>query len=161
MFKQMYDFVGKAVYAMPNFFELTNYQNPTKYNDGPFQYGHRTSLGFWEYLKEDPRRAKLFNSGMKSLATVGEAAQSAGPFPFDKELEVEEIKETEVAVVDIGGGRGQALEAIKTVFPSLKGRMVLQDLSDVIKDAKAGGLPRFIEPMVASFFDRQPIGGEQ
>ena len=98
---------------------------------------------------------------MKSLATVGGAAHSAGSFPFDEELGVEEIQETEVVVVDVGDGRGQALETIKSAFPTLKGRMVLQDLSDVIKDAKTGGLPGFIEPMAASFFDRQPIESEQ
>jgi len=37
--------------------------------------------------------------------------------------------------------------------------MVLQDVHDVIEDAKAGILPSFIEPMPASFFERQPIEG--
>ena len=104
---------------------------------------------------------KVFNSGMQSLATIGGASGSAGPYPFDKELEIEDVKETDVVIVDVGGGRGQALEAIKAAFPKLKGRMVLQDVSDVIEDAKAGGLPSFIEPMTASFFERQPIEGKR
>jgi len=159
MFKQMYDFLGQGVYMMPRFLEYTKHQNPTDYNNSAFQHGHQTSLGFWEYLKEVPERANIFNSGMQSLATVGGASRSAGPYPFDRELEAEDINETDVAIVDVGGGRGQALQAIKAAFPSLKGRMVLQDVRDVIEDAKAGILPSFIEPMPASFFERQPIEG--
>lgn len=160
MFSQMYDFVGKAVYTMPAFLASTKYQNPTNYTDSPFQYGHRTRLGFWEYLKEDPERMKLFSSGMQSLATIGSGTRSAGAYPFEEELGREEVKETDVVIVDVGGGRGQALEAIKASWPGLKGRMVLQDVRDVIEDAEAGGLPSFIEPMTASFFERQPVEGQ-
>lgn len=160
MFKQMYDFLGQAVYSMPRFLESTGYQNPTDYNDSAFQYGHHTSLGFWEYLKEDPERARIFNSGMQSLATVGDMPRSAGPYPFIEELEKEEVRESDVAIVDVGGGRGQALQAIKAASPSLKGRMVLQDLRDVIEDTKISGLPSFIEPMAASFLERQPVEGK-
>ena len=161
MFKQMYDFLGQGVYSMPRFLESVRYQNPTDHDNGAFQCGHHTTLGFWEYLKEDPERMKLFNSGMKSLATVGDAARSAGPFPFDEELGMREVRETDVLIVDVGGGRGQALEAVKATYPGLKGRMILQDVHDVIEDAKAGGLPSFIEPMAASFFESQPIKGKQ
>ena len=160
MFQQMYDFLGQGVYAIPHFLASINYQNPTDYDNSAFQYGHHTSLGFWEYLKEDPERAKVFNSGMRSLATVGGAARSAGPYPFEEQLGTEDVKETDVAIVDLGGGRGQALRAIKTAYPRLKGRMVLQDMRDVIEDAKADGLPSFIEPMAASFFEPQPVKGK-
>lgn len=161
MFKQMYDFLGLGVYTMPQFLESTQHQNPTDYHSGAFQYGHRTKLGLFEYAKEDPERVKTFNSGMQSLATIGAGRRSAGSFPFDKELDPEEISNTDVAIVDVGGGRGQALEAIHEVFPSLEGRMVLQDVPEVIEDAKASGLPSFIEPMAASFFEGQPVQGRE
>ena len=160
MFKQMYDFLGRGVYTMPHFLESTKYRNPTDYNNSAFQYGHHTSLGFWEYLKEDPERMKVFSSGMQSLTTIGGASRSAGPYPFDKELEMEEVKDSDVVIVDVGGGRGQALQAIKAAFPGLKGRMVLQDVGDVVEDARASRLPSFIEPMAASFFERQPVEGK-
>ena len=78
-----------------------------------------------------------------------------GSFPYDKELEKERIMDTNIMIADVGGGRGQALQAINEVFPGLKGRMVLQDVPEVIEYAKASGLPRFIEPMAASFFERK------
>ena len=160
MFKQMYDLLGKGVYSMPYFLAYTKYQNPIDYDNSAFQYGHQSPLGFWEYLREDRERSKVFNSGMQSLATIGGATSGAGPFPFDTEIGSEEVGETDVLIVDVGGGKGQALEAIKVSFPALKGRMVLQDIGEVIEDAQANGLPGFIEPMAASFFERQPIEGK-
>ena len=67
--------------------------------------------------------------------------------------------EGEVLIVDVGGGRGQALSAIKECYPRLEGRMVLQDQAEVVEDAKRIGLPGFIEPMAASFFEPQPVKG--
>ena len=39
--------------------------------------------------------------------------------------------------------------------------MVLQDVPEVIEDAKASGLPSFIEPLAASFFEAQPVPGKE
>lgn len=161
MFKQMYDFLGPGIYSMPRFLEASKYRNPTDYNDGAFQYGHRTHLGFWEYLKEEPERMTVFNSGMRSLATIGGATRSAESYPFDEELGKYDLGDDDVAIVDVGGGRGQALEAIRQAFPGLKGRMVLQDVREVIEDARAKGLPSFIEPMVSSFLEPQPVKGKR
>ncbi|KAL8792761.1 MAG: hypothetical protein Q9195_004648 [Heterodermia aff. obscurata] len=159
MFKQMYDFLGLGVYTMPQFLKSKNHQNPIDYNDGAFQYGHRTTLGPFEYVKADPERIKTYNSAMQSLATIGDAAKSAGSFPYGQVMGEGKIVDTDVMIVDVGGGRGQVLTAIKQVFPDLKGRMILQDRRDVIEDAKASGLPSFIEPMAASFFELQPVRG--
>lgn len=159
MFRQMYDFVGKAVYLLPDFLASTGWKNPTDYNNSPFQYGHHTKLGIWEYLQEDPARMAIFNSGMRSQATIGTGKGNRGPYPFDTELGRAGHSDQEVLLVDVGGGRGQALEAIKRNFPTLKGRMILQDTKEVIEDAKKRGLPSFIEPQVASFFEPQPVKG--
>ncbi|KAL8677371.1 MAG: hypothetical protein Q9186_006190 [Xanthomendoza sp. 1 TL-2023] len=159
MFKQLYDFVGQALYTMPRFLESTGYRNPSDYHHSPFQYGHNTSLGLWEFLNEKPERLRLFNSGMQSLTTIGGRSTSAGAYPFDQELSMENIDQEDVVIVDVGGGRGHTLEAIKARFPDLKGRMVLQDVREVIEDAEAGGLSQGIETMVASFFEPQPVSG--
>ncbi len=161
MFKQMYDFAGLAVYSLPEFLASTDWRNPTEYDRSAFQYGHHTDLGLWEYLKQDPERTKVFNSGMRSLTTIGGSSKSAGAYPFAEELAKELVTDTDVLIVDVGGGRGQALESIKASFPQLKGRMILQDVQDVIDDARTGGLAKHIEPQVASFFDGQQVKGKQ
>lgn len=161
MFAQMYDFLGLGVYTMPSFLASTNHANPTDYHHGAFQYGHRTTLGPFEYVAADPERSKVYNSAMQSLATIGDAWRAAGPYAFERELRAEGWGggEGEVLIVDVGGGRGQALSAIKECYPRLEGRMVLQDQAAVVEDAKRSGLPGFIEPMAASFFEAQPVKG--
>lgn len=101
---------------------------------------------------------KLFSSGMRSQITVGSGRRS-GAYPFGDELNNGPNEDDEVSIVDVGGGRGQSLEAIKHDYPHLKGRLVLQDLPDVIEDAKTNGLPSFIGPRVGSFFEPQAIKG--
>lgn len=91
---------------------------------------------------------------MRSQATV-KAFDSS--YPFEAELNKEPVKEGEVVLVDVGGGRGHALERVKQRFPGLKGRLVLQDQDPVIKDGIAGGLSAEIEPQVASFFEPNPV----
>ncbi|KAH8126016.1 S-adenosyl-L-methionine-dependent methyltransferase [Trichoderma asperelloides] len=157
MFQQMYDFVGKGTYALPQYFKLTNWKNPNDYHNSAFHLGQNTKLGFWEYLKEDPERMRLFNSGMRSVATIGGENKSSGPFPF--EILVGADPGEQVTVVDVGGGRGQALEAIYENYPSIKWNMILQDQPDVVEDAKAKGLPSYIQGQGGSFFEPQTVKG--
>lgn len=157
MFQQMYDFVGKGTYALPQFLKLTNWKNPNDYNDSAFHLGQNTKLGFWEYLKEDPERMRLFNSGMRSVATIGGENKSSGPFPFETLVGADPSEQ--ITVVDVGGGRGQALEAIHENYPSIKWNMILQDQPDVVEDAKAKGLPTYIQGQGGSFFEPQPVKG--
>ena len=158
MMAQMYDFTCKGVFGLPEYGIKTGWQSNGTYTNGPFQLGARTKLGFWEYLKEDPERMKLFSSGMRSKTTIGSGRRS-GAYPFGDELSSVPTEDDEVFIVDVGGGRGQSLEAIKNDYPDLKGRFILQDLPDVIEDAKTNGLPSFIEPHVGSFFEPQAIKG--
>jgi hypothetical protein len=75
----------------------------------------------WGYLKQEPSRGKMFNESMRSSAIVG--AAGVPPFPFATELNYQ--SEDEVLIVDVGGGKGQALESIRKAFPDLKGRMIV------------------------------------
>jgi hypothetical protein len=85
-------------------------------------------------------------------------AAGVPPFPFADELKCD--SEEEVLIVDIGGGKGQALEFIQNGFPELKGRMIVQDLPEVIKDTnESSHLPSSIETMAADFFKPQPVRG--
>lgn len=158
MTAQMYDFTCKGVFALPEFGTKTSWKSNGTYEYGPFQLGANTDLGFWEYLQEEPERMKLFNSGMRSQTTIGSGKRS-GIFPFDEILTANPCTPDEIAVVDVGGGRGQFIEAVKHDYPNIQGRLVLQDQESVIEDAKAKGLPEFIEPDVGNFFEVQHIKG--
>lgn len=154
MFQEIYDLAGKGAYALPEFLAKTGWRNPEDYHDSAFHLGAHTKLGLWEYLEADPAKLQAFNNGMRSQATV-KAFDSS--YPFAAELNATPVRSGEVVLVDVGGGRGHALERIKQRFPALQGRLVLQDQDAVIRDAIAGGLSASIEPQAASFFAANPV----
>ncbi|PMD35786.1 S-adenosyl-L-methionine-dependent methyltransferase [Hyaloscypha variabilis F] len=148
--------VGPAAGKLGAYLETHNLRSPTDHHDTPLQYALKTPHDLWGYLKEEPSRAKMFNESMRSSAIVG--AAGVPPFPFATELKCK--SEDEVVIVDVGGGKGQALESIRKSFPELKGRMVVQDLPEVTKDTiESAHLPPSIETMPIDFFKPQPIHG--
>ncbi|KAJ8117401.1 hypothetical protein OPT61_g1400 [Boeremia exigua] len=156
MTAQMYDFTSQGVFALPRFLRGNNFSSAGTYTDGPFQLGAATNLGFWEYLGAEPERMALFSAGMRAGTTIG-CGRASGAFPFGVALA--DCGEKDVAVVDIGGGRGQALEAIKKDWKGVRGRLVLQDLPHVVKDGAQKGLPAWMETSCASFFEPQSVIG--
>ena len=59
-------------------------------------------------------------------------------------------------LIDIGGGVGHEIQAIKQYYPSLPGRLILQDTPETIKRA----LPiEGMETMEYDFFTKQPVTG--
>ena len=157
MFRQMYDFGGKTTYSLPEFLERSHWQNPEDYANSACKLGHHTELGIWEFLNADLQRMKVFNSGMRSLATV--ANSGVGPYPFVKELNAQPLAADKFVLVDVGGGYGQVLKRIKKDFPGLQGRLCLQDQPQAIQDARARGLPADIESQGTSFFQPNPVKG--
>ena len=104
---------------------------------------------FWDWLERHPDQSALFDSSVSIQEKFPKTMRP--PYPF---LEVMD----EVTLVDIGGGRGQAIKSIRAEYPNLKGRFILQDLSKTISkidDAQADGL----ELMVHDFFAPQPVKG--
>ena len=63
-----------------------------------------------------------------------------------------------VLLVDIGGGWGHDIVAFQKKYPT-NGRLILQDLPAVIKDART--LPPGIEAQGYDFFTTQPVKGER
>ncbi|KAI4591940.1 hypothetical protein KJ359_012071 [Pestalotiopsis sp. 9143b] len=154
MFQQLYDFIGKGAYVLHEFLESTGWKNPESYEKSAINLGLGISqAGFWEWLSADATRQALFNSAMQSQPS---AVNVAAVYDFERELNRETIGPDDVAVVDVGGARGHALVAIRQAFPGLKGRLVLQEQTAVLEEAIAQGLPGYIEPQAASFFETNP-----
>lgn len=63
-----------------------------------------------------------------------------------------------VLLVDIGGGVGHDITAFQKRFPTLPGRLILQDLPQVIDTIKEP-LPEGIAAIGHNMFEKQPIGG--
>ena len=71
-------------------------------------------------------------------------------------LLAENITAEEVLVVDIGGNIGHQSARLRAQYPSLSGRMIVQDLPETLEGAPA---TEGVEFMAHNFFDPQPIKG--
>ncbi|KAI7782807.1 hypothetical protein LA080_012848 [Diaporthe eres] len=107
----------------------------------------------WCRLAQDAVRAADMVRGMKSLSSGGLAATA---YPFDRELGKLDIKEGDVAIVDVAGGQGHIMGDVRKQNPELKGRIVVQDLQSVL-DAAPDGPPEGVEFMAHDIFKPQPI----
>ena len=81
-------------------------------------------------------------------------------YPFkDNLIKHAKTEHDTVFLVDIGGGKGHDLQEVCGKYPDLPGKLVLQDVKDVIEEAEGSGLDEKIVPMEHDFFTKQPITG--
>lgn len=91
-------------------------------------------------------------SGMKSLHT-GSLAGDA--YPFASELAKLNIKDTDVAIVDIAGGQGHIMAELRRLNPKIKGRFIVQDLPSTFEAVP--NPPPGVEFMPYDMFTPQPL----
>ncbi len=105
----------------------------------------------FDYLKDEPELAKLFNDAMTGADGLAAIAVVAG-YSFDPYR----------TIVDVGGGRGGLLSTILAATPNARG--VLYDLPEVVAGASALLRQQGVEERVrvegGSFFDSVPSGGD-
>jgi hypothetical protein len=118
---------------------------------GEIAFDHAFGQTIWEYYKQHPDDAKIFNESMTGITKMVEAAVlTAYDFsPYKR-------------IVDIGGGHGGLLAAILRANPSASG--VLFDAPQVIDGAKPRlaeqGLAERCEVVAGNFFEAVPSGGD-
>lgn len=137
------------------------YQNPTQSTSSAFAY--TTGSEFWDHLNRTPEHSQIFNDFMATrrqgrvrwydVYPVGPELASFAP-----DTENHPAGECDVLLVDVGGNRGHDLVEMKAKYPKLVGKMVLQDLPEVVAHTSFGpGDGRGIEAMAHDFFQPQPI----
>ena len=147
---------ANVLVKLPQYLSKTGFCNPDQASDGPFQHAFDTNLHHFEWLKQNPRQSKAFNSLMTAQrADKGEDWFNF--FPVEERLGETPSSDLSALLVDIGGGLGTDLTAFCTQYPQLLGKLVLQDLPETITAAK--GLPGRIVTMAHDFFTPQPIKG--
>ncbi|KAL6230589.1 hypothetical protein BDW75DRAFT_244672 [Aspergillus navahoensis] len=137
------------------YFENRGYRSPEDAYDGPFQFAYGTSEHYFDWLKKNPEPQHAFNVTM----TVTE--KDGADYWFDVYPVTETLTSPDpdrVLLVDIGGGVGHTLAALKRRFPDLSGRLILEDLPQVIDDIKEP-LPVNVSAVKHSMFEPQPIRG--
>lgn len=137
-----------------DYFEATGYKNPGDAYDGPFQFGVGTKDHYFDWLNKNPAEQQAFNSVM----TMGRAFRGEEWFEYFPVEEKLQASPDETVLVDIGGGVGHDITEFKKKFPQLPGKLVLQDLPQVIDDINEP-LPDGIEAVKYDMFKPQPIKG--
>ncbi|KAB5516967.1 O-methyltransferase [Coniochaeta sp. 2T2.1] len=154
---------GLVVYSKyPEYFAAYGRKEPETLNHVPatFAYGH-PEWSFYEMLEHEPERMRRF---MRAMAPIEERMPIAGIYDFSWAVTTAKVPEQQQRplFVDVGGGRGHAIKAIRAEYPALPiDRFVLQDRQEVIKAGEELDDPdlRGIRRMVIDFHQSQPLQG--
>ena len=147
---------------LPEYLASINYHNPTDPSNSLFHFTNQTKLNMFEWLKTQPEQLANFSAYQAAATKIQEKSLKSSIsslFPVQEGVNIlseHEDPALEILLVDVGGGRGEILEEVRVQRPDLKGRMVVEDLPEVVEGRKpANG----IEIMPFNFFDPQPIKG--
>ncbi|KAJ5085976.1 hypothetical protein N7532_010747 [Penicillium argentinense] len=141
----------------PEFFRKNNNQFPGSISNTPLQLALDTKLTIFEWLGQNPESAKDFQQMMKLRQQV--TSNWVEWFDIQRHIiDGSEPRSPEnVLLVDIGGGEGHYLRQFSEKFPRAPGRLILQELPDVIRGIQSP--PEDVELMPHDFFTPQTIKG--
>ncbi|SPO07375.1 related to O-methyltransferase B [Cephalotrichum gorgonifer] len=118
-----------------------------------FAAGHEGKT-YYDVISLDPKQRNLWNI---TLQNMEKNFPIIDMFPFPSLKDQVEKEPERPFIVDVGGGRGQALLAIKEhCGGTFGGKLILQDLPIVIDSLKPEDIPD-IEPMTYDIFTPQPV----
>lgn len=114
------------------------------------------------WLKTQPKKLEIFGDYNAAATEIqGRSLQLtiSSLFPAEDMDDIEGLykaRKDRVLLVDVGAGRGQALRDFRIERPDLMGRIVAQDLPEVIAGREE---VRGIDNMAYAFFQSQPVKG--
>ncbi|KAK2756094.1 hypothetical protein FQN54_005501 [Arachnomyces sp. PD_36] len=157
--KFVFDDTSNVCIKIPEVVAKNGYKCPPYNSDarnGVFQYARQTNQFLWEWYQDHPRNRDNFHTYMSGSRRTRKTWLDF--FPVKENILDGAVNQEEaVLMVDVAGGKGHDLEAFGEVFPDACGRLILQDLPDVIQ--QAGELQQGIEKMGYDFFTPQPVKG--
>ncbi|EOD49157.1 O-methyltransferase [Neofusicoccum parvum] len=154
--KHIMDETWPSIAFMNQYFKENGWKHPVDPTNCPYTFAHRTNgKESWAYIAQFPERQE--NSNRAMIAQSFDSTWSVGLYPFAEKLAETPSGDDETPlVVDVGGGVGHTSRQIRELCAGIKGRVVLQDRAEVVKDAP------HIDGIVAmehDFFSPQPIKG--
>lgn len=121
--------------------------------------GYKTDMGFFGHVQQEPVTAKRFNNHMGVYAQGRPRWMDPGFYPVQEQLiDGAGIGETDVLMVDVGGSFGHDLADFRRKWSHVPGRLVLQDLPEVVTSVK--DMHYSVDVMGYDFFTEQPVKGE-
>ena len=147
----IYPIGGKLV---PLLRETASPESPPANLQSPFEYTYGKPL--FDYLDGDAEYKEAFDNWMSSRqASIKRKWFEI--YPINSQLFAGfERDSASVFLVDVAGGKGHDISSLRTRFPDLPGRLVLQDLPQTFEDLPT---PVDIEAMPHDMFTEQPIKG--
>ena len=143
--------MNPVLQELPKFLADTGYKNLTDPTDTPFQRAFKTDKTPFQWVQDYPLKMKHFGQWMAAQRQDMPTWLSA--YPLEAECKGSSI---EVLFVDVGGGIGHQCAAFKKAFPHIPGRLILQDLPQVLQHAMS---TEGVEIMTQDLFLPQAIKG--
>jgi hypothetical protein len=143
---------------LPNQLEGAKYATPIDPLKIAFQTAHTTPLHIFAWLQAHPEYLERFNNHMVGKHFSRADWWDPGCVNVSSVLDTDSIQGEDVLLVDVGGSIGQDLLKFHAKHPKLRGRLILQDLPEVVTSAN---VPEYIETMAHDFFTPQPIRGAE
>ncbi|TVY83975.1 O-methyltransferase hmp5 [Lachnellula suecica] len=160
-FNLVMDEIAPVAYRLPEYIAAHEPDAILDAYQSPFSWANeREGKNFYEVLLEQPDRLAKFNSGMMTQEAQN---RILGLFPFTNFAEnIDKNGPLRPFIVDVAGGRGQSLVAIKGELDGVDtqnlGRWILQERQGVLDSIPDDELPG-IEKMAIDFFEPQPLKG--
>jgi hypothetical protein len=124
---------------------------------GPFQIGMQSSLDFFPWLGANPTQGSYFNHFMQAYRAGNAMWFESSFYPVTERLvHGFDSSNSDVFLVDVGGGKGHDLAAFATTFPKLPGLLILQDQPAVIAEVPASIMDSFLA-QPHDFFTPEPV----
>lgn len=113
------------------------------------------SMPLFEYFQEHNEYGRAFNDFM--IVRQSKSTKWFDVYPVRTRMEEARTDESDVLLVDVGGGSGHWAQEFRSAMPAQEysGRVVVQDQPSVVSKIHFAG----IEGMVYDFFTPQPIKG--
>jgi hypothetical protein len=147
-------YIYPSVAALPSWLASTGYANPSDAHDAPFNAAYDCKgMTYFEHMQQPgmERYAHAFNVTM-AMNKSGEDATFVASYPATEKLRIEDPER--VLFVDVGGSLGHQTKKFAEAYPELTGKLVVEDLEDVVKSAT--DLPEKITKVAHDFFKPQP-----
>lgn len=153
--RTMWDLITSSFVKAPKFLRETGYKTPNDPHDGFVQYAFQSKQDVWGIINTMPSLLRDFNAFMGNVG--GSRKWWYDWFPVEENLLAGYDPSTPL-LIDVAGGKGHDIQAFHNKFPG-KGRLILQDIPQVIENITPGYLDPAIEAQTYDFFTPQPVHG--
>jgi hypothetical protein len=152
------DTIFPALSIMPSYFTNLGLTHPAQV-EGIFQQAHSTDKSFFEFLYSRPRSAEQLHHAMDGFQQGQARWFDPGFYPVAESLitGADTTDPDAVFLVDVGGSTGHDIARFHQRHPDVPGRLVLQDLPEVVENLDLGS---GIEVLGRDFFVEGTVKGE-